>query len=196
MVVVLIVVVDGTLHVASALPLATCAHLVAESAVEHEAEVEAFVGKGVGHTQYPVWIGVSYHYAVVVRVDAVVAVLVDGANHTCRELVAVFIELGHELSIFWLPDAAKLIIVQRVDGLTDEEVVVDIVFLAIGELVDLVFLIRNIERCGPAEVLVGDVDCVEGNVDTLVGSLTDVCPCVFVAIDRWNAHLHEQVFGL
>ena len=39
-----------------------CAHLVAESAVEHEAEVEAFVGKGVGHTQYPVWIGVSYHY--------------------------------------------------------------------------------------------------------------------------------------
>ena len=74
------------------------------------------------------------------------------------------------------PDAGILIVVDGLDGVAQEEVLVDEV--AVGQVLDALHLPRGGERGAPGEVLGDYVAAVDGQFETLVAGLGQVFPRV------------------
>ena len=103
------------------------------------------------------------------------------------------IELSHLGSIFFFPDASRLITVDYAQRLTDEPAVVDIVFFTVGQLVNLIFLPSGIDAGRPFERTCLNVYGVQCKVDTDIGSLTYIGIRICITVQGRDSHFHQQV---
>ena len=93
----------------------------------------------------------------------------------------------------FLPCPNDIVIVEYTQRFSDEPFVCDIVFAITAQFNNFVAVQREVDVCGPTEIIVLEVDGVQCDFNTLVTGFTYVVHNGFVTVHVRNCTAHQQV---